>query len=129
MKKGVLWFFLLGISVCGVSCNEEETDPPCGTSLSKFTGIWDMNEHCGSSDFQYPLTISEVSGKIRLSNLGGLGPNAVVDATVSGSTFSFSQQVQSAIFIGNGSLNGGCTQLVLTWDGGPNGNCTGTGNR
>ncbi len=126
------WILSLGLFslLFASSCNDEPTDPPCGDSLSDFTGTWNMNDHCGGSDFQYPLSITEnTSGGIMLTNLGGLGSVAQVNASVSGGNFSFSQQVQSAIFTGNGSLNAGCAQVVISWSGGPNGNCSGTGSK
>jgi len=128
MNKGVLFLALLSMMIA--ACGEDEGEPACG-SLSAFTGTWDMNEQCGSNDFQYPLTITENSGGgITLANLGGLGPNSVVSATVSGSSLTIpAQQVQTLTFTGNGSLNAGCTQLVLSWSGGPNGACTGTGSQ
>lgn len=120
-------FSLCFILLAGCSDDDDTTG---GCAVADFLGVWNMNEQCGSNDFQYPLTVTETTSGIRLTNLGGLGSNSVVNASVSGSSFTIAPQlVQGATFSGNGSLNAGCAQLTISWQGGPNGSCAGTGTK
>ena len=110
-------------------CSEDDTNTT-GCEKDDFIGVWNMNEQCGVNDFQYPLTVTELASGIRLTNLGGLGVNAVVDATVDEASFTIAPQlVQGVTLSGNGSLNAGCAQITISWQGGPNGNCAGTGTK
>ncbi len=126
-KNYFVLFFLCCFFIAG--CSDDDNDST-GCEKDDFIGVWNMNEECGVNDFQYPLTVTELASGIRLSNLGGLGVNAVVDAAVDGASFTIAPQlVQGVTLSGNGSLNAGCAQLTISWQGGPNGSCVGTGTK
>ena len=132
MRKGFLLFAAACLTVFIYSCKDDEAqEPPCGFSLAKFTGTWNIIEKCDTNEYSYPLVITEDSASgIILANLGGFGANSIVNATVDGDQFSIPQQfVQSYMFAGNGSLNDGCAQLVIQWTGSPKGFCAVTGTR
>lgn len=125
MGKNYCAVLLLFLSVWA-SCDEDDGDTG-GCAKADFVGVWNMDEQCGGNNFQYPLTITELASGIRLTNIGGLGPNAVVDASLNGALLTIAPQVvQGVTLSGNGSLNAGCAQLTLSWQGGPNGSCAGT---
>ena len=132
MKRGVPCLFVSFLLAVVPSCDKDEGDPSCGSKASSFTGTWNVTEQCGGNEFSYPLTLTQnTSGGITLTNLGGLGPNSVVNATINGSgSFDiFPQNVQGYTITGNGSLNGGCVQLVIQWSGTLKGACAGTGSK
>lgn len=113
------------------SCSKDKNNITSCNGISDFVAVWSMSDHCGSNDFEYALTITENSiGGIKLANVGGLGQNYYVNATVTGATFNIAPQMsQTYVFSGNGSLNAGCAQLTLSWRGGPGGECSGTGTK
>ena len=128
MNKNYLALLCFCIFLCA-ACDDDDGDSS-GCEKGDFVGVWNMNEQCGASDFQYPLTVTELASGIRLTNLGGLGVNAVVDASVDGAAFTIAPQVvQGVTLSGNGTLNAGCATLTLSWQGGPNGSCAGTGTK
>src|SRR5687768_3688905 len=119
MKRGIPYFLSLSLILFTASCNEKEGDPSCGNNVSEFTGSWNISEVCNSSHHSYLLTITDSSGGIKLENFGEGGPNSVLDATLNGNSgFDIlPKTIQGAIVTGNGSLNGGCEQLVIQWSG------------
>ncbi len=128
MNKKYYAFFFFSL-LLWTACSEDEGNST-GCAKGDFIGVWNMNEQCNGADFQNPLTITELASGIRISNLGGGGANAAVDASIDGSSFTIApQSVQGYTISGNGSLNAGCAQLTLSWQGGPNGSCAGTGTK
>lgn len=118
MKKWVHCLLFLILIVC--SCNENEAEPSCVSSVSEFTGSWNITEQCGTDEFSYVLAINEDStGAITLHNLGEDGHDSVLNAILNGNSgFDIvSKTVQGVAVEGNGSLNGGCEQLVIQWFG------------
>lgn len=129
MRRFYLPFFIFSIALLA-SCSDDDEGNGTSCVADDFAGVWDMDEQCGGSNFQYALTIEKTSSGLMLTNLGGLGVNSVVNATVDGAEFTIAPQtVQGATFSGNGSLNAGCAQLTINWQGGPNGTCGATGTK
>lgn len=129
MRRSYLPFFILSIALLA-SCSDDDEGDGTSCVADDFAGVWNMDEQCGGSDFQYPLTIEKTGTGLLLTNLGGLGVNSVATATVDGATFTIPPQtVQGVTFSGNGSLNAGCAQLTVNWQGGLNGTCGSTGTK
>ncbi|GIV33901.1 MAG: hypothetical protein KatS3mg031_1436 [Chitinophagales bacterium] len=111
---GMLWIACLQIA----GCADGNHDQPTCVGITAFTGKWHVVETCSGNNYQNEITITEQSGGIIISNLGGGGSNSAVTATVSGNDFTIPPQtVQGIVMSGSGRLHAGCDTLSFIWSG------------
>ena len=100
-----------GTCVSGTcNCADGYEGTNCETKTQdRYTGSYSAIDVCTSGNYNYNATVSASSTdvtKVLMTNFGGFGSSVVVNATVSGSSFTIPSQVFGAVTIsGSGTLS------------------------